>query len=151
MDHCILAQLTPSRVLLYLLDTWRFSYGQWMWKACRNEQHLLSKSQCSSWKHGLCFLYCSLTMFFQLHDVATTLVQDFYSLHDHRFWFCSSYKQVQKFERQFCSCPECWVHPICCWWCWLMVKFTGCPNTCHGMGDIANILPCRDTRRGILL
>ena len=31
----------------------------------------------------------------QLHDIATTLVQDFSSLHDHRL--CSTYEQVQKF------------------------------------------------------
>ena len=40
---------------------------------------------------------------------------------------------------QFCSCPECWVHPVCCWWCWPKLKFSGCPNTFHGMDDIANI------------
>ena len=40
---------------------------------------------------------------------------------------------------QFCNCPECWVHPVCCWCCWPKPKFTGCPNTFHGMGDIANI------------
>ena len=49
---------------------------------------------------------------------------------------------------QFCSCPECWVHPVCCWWCWPKLQFTGCPNTFHGMGDIANILPVRPTLRG---
>ena len=34
-----------STALIYLPNTLRFSYRQWMWKACRNEQHLLSKSQ----------------------------------------------------------------------------------------------------------
>ena len=49
---------------------------------------------------------------------------------------------------QFCNCPECWVHPVCCWWCWPKLKFTGCPNIFHGMGVIANILPGRPTLRG---
>ena len=31
---------------------------------------------------------------------------------------------------QLCSCPECWVHTVCCWWSWPKHKFTGCP---HGM------------------
>ena len=51
---------------------------------------------------------------------------------------------------QFCSCPECWVHPVCCWWCWPKLKFSGCPNTFHGMGDIANILLGRPTLGEIL-
>ena len=49
---------------------------------------------------------------------------------------------------QFCNCTECWVHPVCCWWCWPKLKFTGCPYTFHGMGDIASILPGRPTLRG---
>ena len=68
------ADMSPTAVI-YLPDTLRFSYGQWMWEACRNKQHLLSKSQCSVWKHGLCSLYCSLTVFFSystVHDIATT-------------------------------------------------------------------------------
>ena len=63
-----------------------------MWKACMNEQHLLSKLQCSAWEHGLCSLYCSWPC-----SSATWHNYHFGSLHDHRFY--SSYKQVQKCER----------------------------------------------------
>ena len=31
---------------------------------------------------------------------------------------------------QLCSCPECWVHTVCCWWSWPKHKFPGYP---HGM------------------
>ena len=31
---------------------------------------------------------------------------------------------------QLCSCPECWVHTVCCWWSWPKHMFTWCP---HGM------------------
>ena len=82
---------------------------------------------------------------FQLHHI-TALVQDFQSLHDHRF--CSSNKQVQKLEFgvQLCSCPECWVRTVCCWRRWPKHKFTGCPNSWKNeMGDNANILLGRPT------
>ena len=48
------------------------------------------------------------------------------------------------------SCPESWVHTICCWWCWTKLKFTGYPDTFHGMGDISNILPGMPTLGEIL-
>ena len=135
--------------LMYLPDTWRIYYGQWMWKACRNEQHLLSKSQCSAWKQGLCSLYCSLTTFFS------------YTWHSYHFgsrFLITAWSQILQLRQtgeemwaQFCSCPECWVHPVCCWWCWPKLKFSGCPNTFHGMGDIANVFPDTPTLGGILL
>ena len=28
---------------------------------------------------------------------------------------------------QLCSCPECWVHTVYCWWSWPKHMFTGCP------------------------
>ena len=51
---------------------------------------------------------------------------------------------------QLCSCPECWVHIVCCWWCWPKHKFTGCLNTLNKMGDVANSLLGRPTIGGIL-
>ena len=51
---------------------------------------------------------------------------------------------------QVCSRPECWVHTVCCIWCWPKHKFTGCPNTWNKMDDIANISLGRLTTRGIL-
>ena len=54
MDHFIPAQLTCCPQLYYtfpLLED--FSYGQWVWEASSNEQHLLSNSWCSAWEHKL--------------------------------------------------------------------------------------------------
>ena len=65
MDRFIPAQLTCRPQLYYTFPILEdFSYGQWMWEACSNEQHLLSMSWCSAWEHRLCFLHCILTLFF---------------------------------------------------------------------------------------
>ena len=117
-----------STVLLYLANTWRLSYGQWMWKAWRNEQHLLSKSQYCAWEHGLCSLYCSWPC-----SSATC-----HSYHFGSRFLVTTWSQIlqllqtgAEIRAQFCSCPECWVQPVCCWWCW--PKFlSGCPNAWNG-------------------
>ena len=125
-----------------------FSYEQWMWKACRNEQHLLSKSQCSSWEHGFCSLYCSWpcssATWHSYHFGSRFLVTTWSQILQHLWTGAEIWVQ-------FCSCPECWVHLVCCWWYWQKLKYSGCPNTFQGMDDIANILLSRPTLGGILL
>ena len=116
-----------------------------MWKACMDKQHLLSKSQCCAWQHGLCSLHCSWPC-----SSAT-----WHSYHFGSRFLVTTWSQILQLLQtgaeiwaQFLSCSECWVHPVCRWWCWPKLEFSGCPITFHGMGDIANILPGKPTLWG---
>ena len=86
-----------STALLYFPHTWRLLL--WAMDVGSMRQRIVSivqvMMQCMTTQALLSPLYFDPV--FQLHHLATTLVQEFKSLHDHRF--CSSYKQVQKFER----------------------------------------------------
>ena len=131
MGHFIPVQLTCRPQLYYTFPRLEdFSYGQWMWEACSNEQHLLSKSWCSAWEHRLCFLHCILTCL-----SASSLSYHFGSRFLVTTWsqFLQLLRTGAEIWAQLCSCPECWVHTVCCWWSWPKHKFTGCPHTMKWM------------------
>ena len=116
-----------SPALIYFPDTWRLPLWALMGEACSKEQHLLSKSWCSSWEHMLCSLHCIWPCFSA-------------SSHSYHFgsrFLVTTWSHILQLPQtgagiwaQLCSCPECWVHAVGCWWYWPKHKFTGYP---HGM------------------
>ena len=134
-----------SPALIYLTDTWRLLL--WAMDVGSMQQRTASIvqviMQCMRTQALLSPLY--FDPLFQLH-------------HEAIFGFLvTTWSQILQLLRtggaiwaQLCSCPECWVHIVCCWWCWPKHKFTGCLNILNKMGDVANILLGRPTIGGIL-